>query len=77
MKNILCVMSISAGLCLAQDIHICVDSSANGYTLFLQNHESISYSPLLDTILIVDRGFVNSNYLNTTCTSGNLATSAT
>ncbi|MEO0162542.1 MAG: T9SS type A sorting domain-containing protein [candidate division WOR-3 bacterium] len=77
MKNILCVMLISAGLCLAQDIHICVDSSANGYTLFLQNHESISYSPLLDTILIVDRGFVNSNYLNTTCTSGNLSNFAT
>ncbi|MGB9720408.1 MAG: T9SS type A sorting domain-containing protein [bacterium] len=73
MKKFLCVILVYAGLCFAQDIRICVDSSANGYTLFGQIHESISYSPLLDTILIVNRGFVVSNYLDATMVPGNLS----
>ncbi|MCX7995830.1 MAG: hypothetical protein N3A65_08715, partial [candidate division WOR-3 bacterium] len=72
MKKFLFVIIIT-GFGLAQDIHICVDSSANGYTLLLQIHESISFSPMTDTILIVNRGFTNSNNLNITRTTGALS----
>ncbi len=73
MKRFLYVVLISIGLCFAQDIHICVDSSANGYTLFLQVHESISFGPALDTILIVNRGFIASGNLNITKAPGDLS----
>ncbi len=67
------MLLLGFAFCLAQNIHICIDSSANGYTLFMQSHESIAFSQILDTIQVVNRGFAYSGNLNITLIPGNLS----
>ena len=73
MNKFMSILLLGTSTMLAQNIHICVDSSANSYTLWTQMHECISFNQNVDMILITNRNFLVSNELDASFIPGDLS----